>query len=472
MNVAIYARVSTEAQAKKESSIPEQIERCRKYCEALDWTVYGVYTDAGFSGANTDRPALKNLIADVSGGHIDKILVYKLDRLSRSQKDTLSLIEDSFLANGVDFVSMSENFDTSTPFGRAMIGILSVFAQLERETIRERLMMGVEARAKRGQFHGSRYAPCGYDYIDGELIVNDFEKLIVQRIFRRYDDGHTPYEISCELNAEGLRSNGGQWHRNTVYKILQSRTYVGDIKRNDQWYPGIHEPIIDHELFDRVQERLSSASADAKSRRNKTRQKSLLGGLLYCGCCGNKCVKNTRKSVKSGITYKYDYYTCKSRFRQKERDSLGLPPCKNRSWRVPVLNQLVIDEIEKLRLDPDHKPKKKKAPDDPDAAIRKEIEKTESQISRLLDLYTVGTIDKDVLANKINALNEKKASLLEAIEKNRAKKKITSEEASALVTSFHEVFKKGSNREIQEVVSALIDRIVLAGDDVSIFWKF
>lgn len=472
MNVAIYARVSTEAQAKKESSIPEQVERCRKYCEALDWTVWNVYTDAGFSGANTDRPALKNLIADVSGGHIDKILVYKLDRLSRSQKDTLSLIEDSFLAHGVDFVSMSENFDTSTPFGRAMIGILSVFAQLERETIRERLMMGVEARAKKGKFHGSRYAPCGYDYIDGELIVNDFEKLIVQKIFSRYDDGLTPYEIACELNAEGLRSNDGQWHRNTVYKILQSRTYVGEIKRNEHWYPGLHEPIIDPELFSRVQERISSASEDAINRRNKTRQKSLLGGLLYCDCCGNKFVKNTRKSVKAGKTYAYDYYTCRSRFRKKERESLGLPPCDNISWKVSELDRIVLNEIEKLRLDPDHVPKRKKKPDDPEAAIRKEIEKTESQTSRLLDLYSLGSIDKYDLADKINALNEKKASLLESLEKNRAKKKITSEEASALVTSFHEVFVKGNIREISSIVSALIDRVVLSGHDVSIYWKF
>ena len=150
MNVALLARVSTQEQAINGHSIGEQIERMHKYCDAMGWTVYKEYTDAGYSGANTDRPALQRMIRDIKAGKINKVLVYKLDRLSRSQKDTLYLIEDVFLANNTDFVSMSENFDTSTPFGRAMIGILAVFAQLEREQIKERMQMGKEARAKEG----------------------------------------------------------------------------------------------------------------------------------------------------------------------------------------------------------------------------------------------------------------------------------------------------------------------------------
>ena len=123
-------------------SIQAQTERLQAYCKAKGWGVFHTYTDAGFSGSNMERPALSQLLEDVEAGRVDCVLVYKLDRLSRSQKDTLHMIEDIFLANGCDFVSMSENFDTSTPLGRAMIGILSVFAQLEREQIRERMAMG------------------------------------------------------------------------------------------------------------------------------------------------------------------------------------------------------------------------------------------------------------------------------------------------------------------------------------------
>ena len=140
--VAIYIRVSTQEQAQEGYSVEQQTERLTAYCKAKDWPIVDIYIDPGFSGANIQRPALQRLFSDIKAGKVDCVLVYKLDRLSRSQKDTLYMIEDVFLAKSVDFVSMQENFDTSTPFGRAMIGILSVFAQLEREQIKERMSMG------------------------------------------------------------------------------------------------------------------------------------------------------------------------------------------------------------------------------------------------------------------------------------------------------------------------------------------
>ena len=145
--VAIYVRVSTTNQAEEGYSIDEQIDKLEAYCKIKDWTVYKVYTDGGFSGSNTDRPALEKLIKDANKKKIDTVLVYKLDRLSRSQKDTLFLIEDIFIKNGIEFLSLQENFDTSTPFGKAMIGLLSVFAQLEREQIKERMQLGKLGRA-------------------------------------------------------------------------------------------------------------------------------------------------------------------------------------------------------------------------------------------------------------------------------------------------------------------------------------
>lgn len=124
MKVALYPRVSSHEQVEG-YSIGEQIDRLTKYCEAMGWEIYKIYTDPGYSGGNTERPGLQEMLKDIKAGKVDKVVVYKLDRLSRSQKDTMMLIEDEFLAYGVDFVSMSENFDTSTPFGRAMIGILA-----------------------------------------------------------------------------------------------------------------------------------------------------------------------------------------------------------------------------------------------------------------------------------------------------------------------------------------------------------
>ena len=177
MRVALYPRVSTLEQARDGYSINEQTERMTKYCEAKGWVVHKIYTDAGYSGADTDRPGLQSLIKDAENNKIDAVLVYKLDRLSRSQKDTLTLIEDVFLPNDVDFISMTENLDTSTPFGRAMVGILSVFAQLEREQIKERMEVGKIGRAKEGKWCGSRYVPIGYRVENDELVIHEYEAI-------------------------------------------------------------------------------------------------------------------------------------------------------------------------------------------------------------------------------------------------------------------------------------------------------
>ena len=180
---ACYARVSTQEQVKEGYSIDEQIERLRSYCEAMGWNRFKIYVEAGASGGNMNRPALQEMLKDIRSGMIEKVVVYKLDRLSRSQKDTLNLIEDEFLAHGVDFISMCENFDTSSPFGRAMVGILAVFAQLEREQIKERMNMGREARAKEGKWVGVGNSPVGYDYIDGALQINEFEAVQIRELF-------------------------------------------------------------------------------------------------------------------------------------------------------------------------------------------------------------------------------------------------------------------------------------------------
>ena len=177
----MYVRVSSKEQVDG-YSIGEQIERLEKYADAMEWDIIKTFVDPGYSGGNTDRPGLKEMIKEIEKGGVDKVVVYKLDRLSRSQLDTLYLIEKVFLANNTDFVSMSENFDTSTPFGRAMIGILAVFAQLEREQIKERTMVGKEARAKEGKWGGGSTEPIGYNYnIAKDLLeVDEYEAMQVR----------------------------------------------------------------------------------------------------------------------------------------------------------------------------------------------------------------------------------------------------------------------------------------------------
>ena len=224
MVVVGYARVSTENQLEN-YSIEEQTERLRAYCAAKGWSLRKLYVDGGYSGGNTNRPALQQMLSAIRAGGVDAVVVYKLDRLSRSQKDTLTLIEDELLAHGTDFVSINENFDTSTPFGRAMIGILSVFAQLEKDQITERFTMGRIGRSKAGYYHGGSHPPTGYDYKDGLLVVNEYEAIQIREVFSRFISGKSVNSISRYLSEHYTT----KWTAGKVLTALRNTVYIGNV---------------------------------------------------------------------------------------------------------------------------------------------------------------------------------------------------------------------------------------------------
>ena len=472
--IGCYIRVSTQEQASEGYSVSEQTDRLKKYSEAMKWDVK-FYTDGGFSGANMDRPALQKLIKDVESGLIDKVLVYKLDRLSRSQKDTLYLIEDVFLANNCDFVSMNENFDTSSPFGRAMIGILAVFSQLEREQIKERMTMGLEARAKEGKFHGSAVSPIGYDYIDGELVINEFEKMQVEQIFQMYLKGYSPNSIVEHLNGKGLFHKYGKWNRKTVKALLSRKTYLGLIEHKGNIYQGNHEPIISQEIFDAVQAIKKDKSKDYSDGKRNGLVVSYLGGLLYCAHCGAKYSKETKYHKTKATSKPYLYYVCNSRL--KRNPSLIVDAeCKNKRWRMNELDQIVFDEIKKLALDPDYikaiKSSKKK--DNRPKVIDKKIESLDNQLTKLMELYSLDGISFEALQEKINELKTKKLLLSE--EKTKIllekEKELTKDQALTLVKSFESILEDGSFEEIRQIITALIEKIEIDGENITIYWKF
>ena len=456
MLVALYARVSTREQALHGNSIPEQNDRMVKFCEAMNWEVFDTYTDAGFSGAKLDRPELQRLIRDVRKGKIQKVIVYKLDRLSRSQKDTLHLIEDVFLANNVDFVSMNENFDTSSAFGRAMIGILAVFAQLEREQIKERMMMGREARAKRGDFSRNRFIPIGYDFVDGDLIPNEAEKPIIQKIFRDVADGIQIPTIVRNLNKAGLYHRYGKWTRNRIKNMVTRKTYIGYISFSGEWHKGHHEPLIDEETFFKAQTVFKDRSEEYKSKHIRIgKAQSYLAGTLYCKSCGGKCRK--RSYHRSGGDY--NYYICNN----------CTPPT---SWKMETLDELIFNEIRKLTLEslnevrPDRVDEKK--------VIEKKLTEVEKQISKLMDLYGLDRIPLDTLQDKIQALNDQRDRLEDELIniEDDEKEQLSRKDAFKMINSFGDILDRGNFDEIRTVILTLIDKIELSKDDVDIYWAF
>ncbi len=464
MNVGIYVRVSTIEQAMEGYSIGEQTDRLQKYADAMNWNVYRVYTDAGFTGSNMKRPALQQLIADVKLHKINAVLVYKLDRLSRSQKDTLELIENIFMNNNVDFISITENFDTSSALGRAMIGIIAVFAELERQNIKERMMLGRIARAKNGSYSAGN-PPIGYDYINGELIPNEYESFQVKRIFELFASGESTRSIAQKLNDAGYKTKYGAWNHDSIHVILKKQTYIGKILFQGEWYDGFHQPIIDLDLWNSVQTVLKEKS-EFYNTKNRLRGNvnSYLGGICVCGNCGAKYMKVTDHTTKKGKKYKYYLYKCGSR--SKKSKTVIDPNCKNKIWKMDELDQIVFDQIRQLKLQPIDQP----TPVHDNSAVLKHIKKIDDQINKLLDLYAIDGIPLQSLESKIQSLNDEREQLEQTLVEDP--EPLNVDRINNMIQSFDDVLNHASFDQTRLVIETLIDKIVLTGDNVEIHWNF
>jgi site-specific DNA recombinase len=484
LRVALYVRVSSQEQADEGYSIGEQTERLTKYAEAMGWVVYKVYVDPGYSGGNIDRPGLNDMIKDVETGLIDTVVVYKLDRLSRSQFDTLYLIEKVFLANDTDFVSMTENFNTNSPLGRAMIGFLAVFAQLEKDKINERTIMGKEARAKEGKWGGGSSEPIGYNYnvATGELEVNEYEKMQILEAIELFLKGTPLRTISTMFHNKGYTYRGtskrvSEWDPQRLKYVFQNKIYLGYISYRGEWYKGSHTPIITEETFDKLQKLLKQrAEMYEKHKKKCAGITTYLGGMLYCKHCGGKYTKTTWSTRKPGE--RREFYTCYSRSKKVPK-MVKDPNCKNKNWKMGELDNIVLNEIRQLILDPEYihtiRKNKNEKTDTPNKIdiIRKEIANIDEQISRFMDLYGIGKFTIDQVSDKVDPLNEQRRGLEKELETLNAETGVmTEEEVVEALKNFEEVLERGDFDGIRLVIESLINYIELDNDDVTIFWKF
>ncbi len=348
IRAALYVRVSTREQAEEGYSVGAQLEKMKLYCMSRDWTIVDDYVDGGFSGSNLDRPAMRSLIFDAFKGKMDMVLVYKLDRLSRSQKDTLYLIEEVFNANGVNFTSMQENFDTSTPLGMAMVGILSVFAQLERSQIAERMMMGKDAKVKEGHYLGHARAPIGYDYdpVGGGLFPIENEASQVKEIFKLFtEENRSISSIQKYMNSHYSTRYGNYTADSTIRKILSNPVYTGRFTYKGKIYASSHVPIIDDATFEKAEYLLAA-------RRNKNSSAfagtTLLSGILWCGKCGSRFGGTTHQHQSDKMKYAKTVYSCYARKRNHKSCNmrfLGRDEVENLVWdEILSLNNKEIDD--------------------------------------------------------------------------------------------------------------------------------
>jgi site-specific DNA recombinase len=240
--VGIYVRVSTEEQATSGVSIGAQLEKCRQYCVLHEWKVVKEYLEEGKSGYYLEREKIQELIQECRDGLINVVLVYKLDRLSRNLRDILFLVDEEFKKKQVDFVSISESFDTTSHAGRFFFHIIGALAEFERNMIRDRVIMGMDKKANDG--YVQYRAPRGYKYLDGKIVVDDEEAAKVRRIFADYIKHRSMAKVA---QIHGMSD------AKTVQHILSNETYLGYVKWEGALIKGVHDAIIDDDTFNKVE---------------------------------------------------------------------------------------------------------------------------------------------------------------------------------------------------------------------------
>jgi DNA invertase Pin-like site-specific DNA recombinase len=302
---AVYTRKSTEEGLDREfNTLDAQREACEAYVasqRAEGWTlVHDRYDDGGFSGGSLDRPALKRLLADIERGLIDVVVVYKIDRLSRSLMDFAKLVE-VFDAHEVTFVSVTQSFNTTTSMGRLTLNILLSFAQFEREVIGERIRDKVAASKARGMWMGGK-VPLGYRVENRKLVVNEAEAARVRRVFELFVETGSGVETVRRCRAEGITTKSGRpIDKGDVYKILHLHTYVGEVAHRGNVYPGEHAAIVSRALWDQVHAILQ-VSPRARAQANRPHSPALLKGLIF-GTDGRAL--SPAHSRKRGRLYRY-----------------------------------------------------------------------------------------------------------------------------------------------------------------------
>ncbi len=445
---ALYIRVSTDAQAEEGYSIEAQQEMLEGYCKSKQIENFEFYIDGGFSGSNIERPEITRLIEDIKLKKIRAVVVYKLDRLSRSQKDTLYLIEDVLNPNGTEFVSLNENLDTSTSIGRAMLGIMSAFAQLERETIRERTRMGMKKRVESGLWMGGGKIPFGFDYdkATGKLKPNQ-DAETVKKIYELYISGYSPSYIASAL---GLK------YDRLIVQILNRRLNYGAIEYKGEVYENCHEPIISRETYENAMEE--------KKRRSRVKLPTtpyLLTGLMYCGICGAKLRYQKWGKTSTKIV-------CYSR--QKSKNYLVKDPsCSLPYFDSEEIESYVLKDIFKIKT-ASIKPRKS-AKEDILKGLESQYEEECKALKRLYELYAKS--GDEILLQTIANAKENIDDFRQKISKEKERSEITkrNQEILGKLNNIEAIWKYMSVHEKQQFIRSIIEKIILYPDRIEVVYR-
>ena len=417
------------------------------YAKSKDYTEFEYYIDGGYSGKDLNRPAIQRLIEDCKNHKIDAVFVFKLDRISRSQRDTLYLIEEVFNKYDVSFISMRENFDTSSPFGKAMIGVLSVFAQLERETILERTRIGLKKRAEAGLWRGGGKIPFPYRYDrnTGTLVPIPEQVELLHKMISLYISGKSFNVIGDIVGMD----------ESLVETRILSITNTGKVPYRDEVFDGQHEAVVSDELYEEI------LRVNKVRSREKYERHYLLSGKVYCGHCGAKY--RYQKWGKRLIMYCYSQQKSKPKY-------IKDPNCKNKRWDTFEVEDAVLEELFKMSLDIDlFKKTFNIASVNVKNELKARLEEIKKQINNLLNFIASG-IAVDETNKKITELEKEKEQIEEKLLSSDKKEK-DNKVSLNMITNLKATWFDMDFDEQRRIIEHLIDKVVVNDNEINIYYN-
>lgn len=413
------------------------------YAKSKDYNEFEYYIDGGYSGKDLNRPAINKLIEDCKNHKINAVFVFKLDRISRNQRDTLYLIEEVFNKYNVSFISMRENFDTSSPFGKAMIGVLSVFAQLERETILERTRIGLKKRAEAGLWRGGGKIPFPYKYDKntGTLVPIPEQVKLLHKMISLYISGKSFNTIGKIIGMD----------ESMVETRILSITNTGKVPYKNELFKGQHKAVVSDELYKEI------LKVNKIRSREKYKRHYLLSGKIYCGQCMAKY--RYQKWGKRLIIYCYSQQKSKPKY-------IKNPNCNNKKWNTYEIEDIVLKELFKMNLDINLFKKTFNIENvNINDELYKKLEEIKKQINNLLNFIATGIII-DETNKKIAKLEKEKYE----IEKILSEKK-NNQSNCHTITNLEMIWFDMEFDEQRRIIEHLIDKIIVNDNEINIYYN-
>ena len=477
METAIYARVSTEEQAQEGFSIRAQQQKLKEFANIKDWSVYDIYLDEGISGKNlTERPAITRMIDDIKTGHVKNVLVFKIDRLTRSTADLVYLI-DLFKERDCAFNSLMESIDTSTASGRMFIKIIGIFAEFERENISERCRVGFERKAREGYTNAAGFISYGYDRAKGQKIqtINEYEAENVRMIFDMYvNQGMSFAGIAKSLNLREIPTKKDSfWTSVTIQEILRNCTYIGNVryamresKRNFET-KGLHDAIISEELYNEAQILMEKTSRISPTKQPK--EKNYFVGFVYCAKCGERLIPHSRvQRPKSNKDSTNISFICRKRM-MWGCDSKGVTAKKVERALIDYFSRVgdcsVLDALELEQ-------KRQQARYDAEAQINtlnEKLKKSDSKEREIMGLFVSGELEFDGYRSMKKQLDGDREFIRAEIAKLKAtldEREEPSISRADIVTNFRENWERLTDGEKRQFLTKFIKKIILVNEPI------